>query len=300
MLPPVSYDNLTNIGVDEISFKKGYKYITIIYDLSDGKAKPIDYNQGNKRESLEAFFRKLTEQQKTSIKTVNTDMAKAYIAAIKGELPQADIIIDKFHLVNLLNQAVDLVRKSIIAGMAKKTNQQIMKKGGLKITGQEIEKIQKRIGGLTSKETSKARWVLLKHQRNHSQSQAGLLAKLEKLNSPLYKAYLLKEQFYEIYKSGGNPEQSVQRIKDWIEEVKQTKLRALIDFCKTVESNMDYIANYFKYGRTSGAIEGVNNKIKVIKRMAYGYRDQQYFFRKIRSKYSDLPRLHLLFALSEG
>ncbi|HKB86490.1 MAG TPA: transposase, partial [Ignavibacteriaceae bacterium] len=72
---------------------------------------------------------------------------------------------------------------------------------------------------------------------------------------------------------------------------------ALIDFCKTVDSNIDYVSNYFKYGRTSGAIEGVNNKIKVIKRMAYGYRDQEYFFRKIRSKYSNLPRLHLLFAL---
>lgn len=298
MLPPVNYDNLINIGVDEISFRKGHKYITIIYDLTGGKAKPIDHNQGNKRESLEAFFRKLTEQQKASIKTVNTDMAKVYIASIKGQLPEADIIIDKFHLENLLNQAIDSVRKTIIAGMSEKTNRHIMKKGDLKITGKGIEKIQKQIGVLTSNERNKTRWVLLKHQRNHNEDQAGLLAKLEKLNSPLYKAYLLKEQFYHIYKSGDNVEQSVQRIKNWVEEVKQTKLRALIDFCKTVESNIDYISNYFKYGRTSGAIEGVNNKIKVIKRMAYGYKDQQYFFRKIRSKYSNLPRLYLLFASS--
>lgn len=296
MLPPVNYDNLTHIGVDEISFKKGYKYITIIYDLRGGKAKPIDYNQGNKKESLEAFFKKLTRQQKASIKTVNTDMAKGYIAAIKGQLPEADIIIDKFHLVNLLNQAIDSVRKTIIAVMAEKTNKQIMKKGDLRIEGREIEEIQKQIGVLTNKERSKTRWVLLKRQENHSQDQAGLLAKLEKINTPLYKAYLLKEEFYEIYKSGGNPEQSVQRIKDWVEQAKQTKLRALIGFCKTVENHIEYISNYFKYGSTSGAIEGVNNKIKVIKRMAYGYRDQQYFFRKIRSKYANLPRLFLLFA----
>jgi transposase len=297
MLPPVNYDNLINIGVDEISFKKGRKYITIIYDLSDGKAKPIDYSEGNNRDSLEAFFRKLTEQQKSSIKTVNTDMAKAYIAAIQRQLPKADIIIDKYHLENLLNQAIDSLRKTIIGEMASKTNKQIMKTGGLRMPEKEIEKIQEQIGVLTRKERSKTRWVLLKRQTNHSEDQAGLLAKLEELNSPLYKAYLLKEQFYEIYQSGGNVYQSVQRIKNWVEEVKQTKLRALIDFCKTVDSNIDYVSNYFKYGRTSGAIEGVNNKIKVIKRMAYGYRDQEYFFRKIRSKYSNLPRLHLLFAL---
>ncbi len=294
---PVSYDNLINIGVDEISFKKGHKYITIIYDLSDGKAKPIDYIEGNKRESLEAFFRKLTEQQKSSIKTVNTDMAKAYIAAIQGELPEADIIIDKYHLVNLLNQAIDSLRKTIVGGMTTQTNKQIMRKGDLRMSEKEIEKIQEQIGVLTKKERSRTRWVLLKRQKNHSEDQAGLLAKLEKLNSPLYKAYLLKEQFYDIYKSGGNVEQSVQRIKSWVEEVKQTKLRALIDFCKTVESNIGYISNYFKYGRTSGAIEGVNNKIKLIKRMGYGYKDQDYFFRKIRSKFYNLPRLHLLFAL---
>jgi len=297
MLPPVNYDNLINIGVDEISFKKGRKYITIIYDLSDGKAKPIDYSEGNNRDSLEAFFRKLTEQQKSSIKTVNTDMAKAYIAAIQRQLPKADIIIDKYHLENLLNQAIDSLRKTIIGEMASKTNKQIMKTGGLRMPEKEIEKIQEQIGVLTRKERSKTRWVLLKRQTNHNEDQAGLLAKLEELNSPLYKAYLLKEQFYEIYQSGGNVYQSVQRIKNWVEEVKQTKLRALIDFCKTVDSNIDYVSNYFKYGRTSGAIEGVNNKIKVIKRMAYGYRDQEYFFRKIRSKYSNLPRLHLLFAL---
>ena len=110
-LPPIKYDNLTNIGVDEISFKKGYKYITIIYDLSDGKAKPIDYNQGNTKQSLKAFFQKLTEEQKASIKTVNTDMSRAYIASIKEQLPKADIIIDKFHLESLLNQAIDSIRK---------------------------------------------------------------------------------------------------------------------------------------------------------------------------------------------
>ncbi len=225
-------------------------------------------------------------------------MAKAYIAAIRGELPEADIIIDKYHLMNLLQSAIDSLRKTIMTGMTRETNEHIMDKEGLKIRGKRIEEIQEQIGVLTKKERSRTRWVLLKHQKNHTKDQAGLLAKLEKLNSPLYKAYLLKEQFYDIYKSGGDVDKSVKRIKTWIEEVKQTKLRALIDFCKTVESNIGYISNYFKYGRTSGAIEGVNNKIKLIKRMGYGYKDQDYFFRKVRSKFCNLPRLHLLFALS--
>ncbi len=228
-------------------------------------------------------------------------MSRAYIASIKEQLPKADIIIDKFHLESLLNQAIDSIRKTIISGMTSKSNKYIMEKKykeNLQMSQKEIEKRQKRIGVLTEKERSNTRWVLLKHPSNHNEDQAGLLAKLEKLNSPLYKEYLLKEQFYEIYKPGINVERSVQTLRNWIEEVKQTKLRPLRDFCKTVENNIDYISNYFRYGRTSGTIEGVNNKIKVIKRMAYGYKDQQYFFRKIRSKYCNLPRLYFLFASS--
>jgi transposase len=267
--------------------------------MTDGKAKPIDYQQGNTKQSLSTFIQKLTEQQKASIKTVNTDMSKAYVSSIKEQLPKADIIIDKFHLESLLNTAIDTIRKGIMVEMVRKTNKYIMKKKyeeEIHITQKDIERKEKQMGILTEAERRGTRWVLLKRQSHHNEDQAGLLARLEKINSPLYKAYLLKEQFYEIYKPGSNVERSVGILKGWIEEVKQTELRALTDFCKTLETNMDYITNYFKYGKTSGGIEGVNNKIKVIKRMAYGYKDQQYFFRKIRSKYCNLPRLHLLFA----
>jgi transposase len=301
MLPPVNYDNLLNIGVDEISFKKGYKYITIIYDLTSSKAKPMDYQEGNTKESLNNFFNKLTQQQKASIKTVNTDMSKAFISSIRKELPEADIIVDKFHLERELNYQIDLIRKNIIGEMSIKSNKIIIKSlsNDSCISKEKLDRQEKRIGILNQTERKNTRWVILKHSTNHTERQSALLSKLEQLNSPLYKAYLLKEQFYELLKPKAI-KTAREELLNWMKEAKATELKPLIHFCKTIENHFDFVINYFVYGRTSGAIEGINNKIKVMKRMAYGYKDQQYFFRKIRSKYCALPRLHLLFASSVG
>jgi transposase len=107
--------------------------------------------------------------------------------------------------------------------------------------------------------------------------------------------YLLKEQFYKIYRLD-NKHNAKTQLLAWIETVQGTCFENLKKFADTVLNHFRWIMTYFEHGTTSSKIEGVNNKIKVIKRLAYGYSDLDYFFQKIRSKFCNIPRFFVLFS----
>lgn len=255
--------------------------------MTGGSTIPINYQPGNTATSVNMFFEKLTPSQKASIKTVNTDMSKSYIPAVKRCLPHAKIIIDKFHLLSELNRDIEIVRRQMLNRMKEKEN---------KINQHMIftKKNTKYKELLNTKEKHAIRWAVIKRPGNLTDYQSRILKKLEQWNMPLYKAYLLKEQFYSLLVPQ-EKEIAESNLRLWMKEALDTKISGLSSFCKTVESHMPYILNYFESGRTSGAIEGVNNKIKVIKRMAYGYKNTDYFFRKVRAKFVCLTELHNLF-----
>jgi transposase len=121
------------------------------------------------------------------------------------------------------------------------------------------------------------------------------LEKLQQINEPIYQVYLLKEQFYKIYNLDNKNDAKMQMLS-WIETVQKTHFEHLKKFADTLINHLRWIMTYFKHGTTSSKIEGVNNKIKVIKRLAYGYTDLDYFFKKIRSKFCNIPRFFLLYS----
>ena len=285
-------DNLTAIGVDEISFSKGRKYITIIYDISSRKAIPISYQEGNNKESLEKFLVELGEDRRKGIKLVVSDMSRSYISAVSQYLPEAMMVIDKYHLLAEFNRCMEMIKRYVFREMATKEN---YFKGSLSLSKLEESRINKRFKFFTPQEKMSIKWAVLKRPANLTEAQSDVLSKLEKYNSPLFKAYLLKEQFFSNYVK--QPvEQAKLWLTAWIKEARATGLNGLISFCNTLERHFEYILNYFHSGITSAAIEGVNNKIKVLKRMAYGYKDLDYFFRKIRSRFSNLDEVYLLFS----
>jgi len=259
--------------------------------MTTGKTVPIDYQLGNTKASVNMFFEKLTPAQKQSIKTVNVDMSKAYISAIKTHLPHAKIIIDKFHLLSELNRDIQSVKRQMFRAMAEK---EFGTKQRLANNQNKAKIISTEIHSLSRIEKNAVRWAVIKRPKNLTDYQSDVLKKLEQWNMPLYKAYLLKEQFYALLVP--QPKHTAEKnLRFWMTEALQTKLSGLRSFCKTLEAHLPFILNYFEFGKTSGAIEGVNNKIKNIKRMAYGYKNLDYFFRKIRSKFYSLPKLHALF-----
>ncbi len=250
-LPP-----LRVIGVDEISFEKHHKYFTIVYDLST-KNGVLYVSQGRTEESLNEFFSHLSEDQRHSIRAVCLDMWDPYINSVNEFLPNATIIFDRFHIKKHLNECLDGLRRSIA------------REQGL---SKEERKVFKH-----------KRWVLLKNQQNHNQKDKLALDELKRINSPLYEAYLIKEQFDYFYQCT-NEQQGQEFIENWFRQIPKAIQGFFKSFYNMLKRYLYGVTAFFRYQYTNSTAEGINNKIKVLKRMAYGYQDQEYFKLKILRK----------------
>jgi transposase len=243
-----------NIAVDEKSFKKSRQYVTIVTDLD--RKLVIWVSAGNTKESLDQFFRILGSERCSKIKTVSKDMHLPYIASCKEFVPQALEVADPFHVVQRLNQAIDECRSDLSIGSAMRT-------GKRKI----IFNLQ---------------WLLRKKNEKLGITERIKLDELAKTNESLYHAYLLKESFYELFEYGVNEiDEAKNFIKSWCDDAMRLPLEGLQKFASYVLNHQERIINSLKTGLSSAISEGINNKISVIKRMAYGYRNLQYFMLKI-------------------
>jgi len=242
---------MTAIGVDEISFEKHHRYFTIVYDLADSQG-VLFVCKDRTAESLAKFFKQLTEQQKQTISVICMDMWDPYIRATKKYLPDASIVFDRFHLKKHLNQAIDNLRRSIVT---------------------QAPKDQKRF-------VKNKRWVLLKKASHHTTKDKQALLELKAINSPLYEAYLIKEQFDLLFDCK-NSKAAQQFLHQWYCDIPDLIKIHFESFYQMVQKYLYGILSFFKYRITNSIAEGLNNKIKVLKRMAYGYRDPEYFKLKI-------------------
>jgi transposase len=191
-------------------------------------------------------------------------MWEAYRKSVEEWLPNAEIVFDKFHVVAHLGKALDEVRRNEARRLDK-----------------DDRKILKR-----------KRWVLLKGAENLSPEQQGTLRELMDANGNLQKAYLLKEEFRDFYRTdftwhwrrgllGMIFEKARNYLRGWVKRARESLLAPLVKFCRMVARHEEGILRYFVKRVTGGISEGMNNKIKVVKRRAYGYRDPGYFILKI-------------------
>ena len=243
-----------NIAVDEKSFKKSRQYVTVVTDLD--RKLVIWVSPGNSKESLDQFFQVLGPEKCSKIKSVSKDMHQPYIASCNQYIPQAMEVADPFHVVQRINQAIDECRQESAMGTAL------------------------RIG--KSKVIFNLQW-LLRRKNEHLGKQGRLsLEELAKSNEALYHCYLLKESFYEVYVFGHHQINLARAfIQDWCEDAIRAPLEGMQKLAGYVKTHQERILNSIKTGLSSAISEGINNKISVIKRMAYGYRNLQYFMLKI-------------------
>ena len=248
----VSLDKIypTKLGVDEIAYEKGHKYLTIVRDLVIGKV--IWIGLGRKKKTLDKFFKKLGKEKTKNIEVFVTDMWDPYIASIKKNCPSAEIVFDKFHVLKKINEALDKIRKKEFA----------------------IADVKER------KEMKHKRFLILARNKNLKPEQKDDLEYLMNKNSRLYKAYILKEQIADIFEEDYEND-AYWRLIDWMENVEKSKIQELIKCLKTIRRYFYGIYNYFKYKVTNAQSEGFNNKINIIKRRAYGVSDLEYFMLKI-------------------
>lgn len=243
-----------NIAVDEKSFLKGHSYVTVITDTDLGKV--IWVSEGNKKESLDQFFMVLGAERCAKIKTVAKDLHMPYALSCQEHIPQAIEVADPFHVVKKLNETMDECRKELSVG--------------------SVLPISKR------KAIFRLNWVLRYKQENQSEKNLKSLDELAKINEPLYRAYLHKESFYGFFDfHPWEVDVAEEFLIKWIVEAFKSKLKALQDFAEYIKRNTRILLNIIRTGRSSAISEGINRKISVIKSMAYGYRNIQYFMLKI-------------------
>lgn len=254
-----------HLAVDEKSFLKGHSYVTVVTDCEIGKV--IWVSPGRSKESLDLFFRSIGPERCAKIKTIAKDLHSAYSASILEYAPQAVEVADKFHVVQALNNALDNCR-------------------------QELAVKSKLDAGQRSK-IHKLNWVLRFKQENMKSWHLESLDKLAKLNEPLYEAYLLKESFFEFFEFKPHQLKEAESfLIRWIVQGYKSTLYSLKEFAGFIERHTKVLLNIIREQRTSAISEGINRKISVIKSMAYGYKNLQYFMLKILQRCGVLGALY--------
>jgi transposase len=233
--------NLRNIGIDEISYGRPRKFLTVVVDHDRGRV--VWAGEGKSSETLGKFFGLLTAEQRASIQVVTIDMSAAFIKSIRENVPHAEIVFDRFHVIQLLTAAIDEVRRVEMRAAR---------------PGEERNSIKG------------SRYPLLKNHYNLKSSDLESLASLQKNNRRLYRAYLMKEAFQDIY-TAKSAEQADRRYSRWRDWVTRSNIEPLKQLCRTLSSHWDGIRGFFIHRITNARAEGMNSKIRMLSHRAYGF-----------------------------
>ena len=241
------FESLYVIGVDEISYRKNHKYVTLVVDHI--KRHVVWANEGKSADSLNAFFEELGPEQCDQIQVITMDMSQAFIKAVREKAPNAQIVFDRFHVQKLANTAVDEVRSATMRELA----------------GTEGAKFIK-----------SSRWALRKNPWNLTRGQRAKLSEVQRENKRLYRAYLLKEGLARVL-DYLQPKRAQKALRDWLAWASRSKLAPFIKLARTVRQHKDDILAYVKLRYTNGPTEALNNKARLIHRRSYGFHSAESF-----------------------
>jgi transposase len=244
--------NVKRIAIDEISVLKGHRYLTVVLDMDTGAV--IFVGDGKGSDALDPFWKKL-KRSRAKVKAVAMDMSPAYISAVLEHLPKATIVFDHFHVIKLFNDKLSNLRRDLYRETTENLHKEVLKG---------------------------TRWLLLKNPENldPEKKEKERLAEALKLNEPLACAYYLKEDLRQIWLQP-DKETAEMVFTDWVKRAQATSIKMLKKFADTLAGYKSGILAYYDYRISSGPLEGTNNKIKTMKRMAYGFRDMEFFKLKI-------------------
>lgn len=239
-------DLVTEIGVDEISVFKGHKYLTLVYQLNEGTRRLLWCGPHRRVKTLLRFFRDFGKERSNKLEFVCSDMWPAYLKVIKKKAPNALNILDRFHIMKKLNEAIDEIRRDDVRQFKATKQDNVLEKG---------------------------RWLLLKRPENLSEKQTARLSELLKLNLSSIKGYLMREEFQRFW-SYSQVRFAERFLEDWATRALQTDLEPMKKVAKMLRNHKPLILNWFRAkGRlSSGAVEGLNLKAKLTIRKAYGFK----------------------------
>ena len=238
---------ITAIGIDEIAWRKGHRYVTLVYQINEGCKRLLYVGKDRTEASLRGFFAPLSAEVKAGIQFVCSDMWQAYLKVIEDEIGKAVHVLDRFHIMMHFSKAVDEVR----AGESRE-----LKRSG---------------SGSVLKHT---RWCLLKRPENLTKSQSIRLRELVKLNLRTVRAYLLKEAFQRFWEYRA-PHAAMRFLEDWCRKTMRSRLDPMKRVARMLRQHQALIRNWFVARGTisGGVVEGFNNKAKLTTKKAYGFRE---------------------------
>jgi transposase len=243
--------HLRRIAIDEIAVAKGHRYLTLVLDLESGAV--VFVGNGKGADALKPFWKRLRPSG-AKIEAVAMDMSAAYRGAVSAHLKGAVIVFDHFHVIKLFNDKLSDLRRSLYHRA--QADQKKVLKG--------------------------ARWLLLKNPENldADKDERGRLEEALALNKPLAAAYSLKEDLRRFWEQPGK-RFATAFLNDWLRRAEASGVKMLHQMAKTLAAHRSGLLAYYDARITSGPMEGTNNKIKTMKRMAYGFRDPEFFKLKI-------------------
>ncbi len=246
-----TYDGLKRLAIDEIAVKKGHNYMTVVLDYDTGRV--VWMGKGRQTATIDAFFEAMPAKVREDIEAVAIDMWEPYINAVKNWCPQADVVFDLFHVVKGFNKVIDDIRN---------------------------EEFRKASAG--PRELLKgSKYLFLKNWGNLKRKDRVQLEEILALNARLSTVYWLKDLLAHIW-DYYYPGWAVKMLAEWCDVARQDGHPALAKFAEKLERHKYGIISHCKHQIHTSKLEGVNNKIKVVKRIAYGFHDLEYFALKVK------------------
>ena len=238
--PQDRFDDLTDIGVDELSYRKHHEYVTIVIDHR--RQRVVWAAKGKSADTLRGFFDALGPARCAKLQSVTIDMSAAYIKAVSDAAPQARIVFDKFHVQRLAHDALDQVRRAEVRNVAEPAQRAALKH---------------------------SRFALQKNTWNLTDIEHKKLVEVQRTNRRLYRGYLLKETLAEILR-GTNPQVAESKLTEWTSWARRSQLAPFVRVAGTIRKHLAGIVAYVATGLTNARTEGLNGKARTITRRSYG------------------------------
>ena len=234
------------IGVDEIQYAKGHKYLTLVYQIDIGITRLLWVGRERTIESFQGFFTTIGEELTSKIVFICSDMWEPYLKVVREKCSDALHILDRFHIVAKMNKALDEVRAEESRRMRIEGRAPILKE---------------------------SRWLLLKREENLAEEQRFRLRDLLRYNLKTVRAYLLKEVFQQLW-DYNSPTWAGKFLDDWCRQTMRSRIEPMKKIARSLRQHRELILNYFRAQKliSSGAVEGLNNKAKVTMRKSCGFR----------------------------
>ena len=258
-----SLDGIKALGIDEVQYRLGHQYLTLVYQIDAGCRRLLYVGKDRTEETLRGFFDFFGGVRSRALEAICSDMWKPYLTVIAAMVPQVLNILDRFHIMKKLNEAVDETRRQEARQLEHDGYEPILQH---------------------------SRWLLLKDKRNQKASQLAKLRQLLQYNLKTVKAYLLKEAFQQFWQYT-SPPWAEQFLVQWTKRAMYSKIEPMKKVARMLRHHQGLILNWFKTKErlSNGIVEGFNNKAKLTMRKAYGFKQFRTLEVALYHQLGDLP-----------